>query len=134
MKIALITDDGKTISQHFGRAPYYLVVSIEEGKVTGQEMRDKPSHTHFANEKHEEHEHQPGEQHGFDSQSRGRHNRMGEVIKDCQVLICGGMGMGAYEGMKTLNITPIVTDLNSVEEAIQAFLVGNLQDHTEKLH
>ncbi|MEN6483115.1 MAG: hypothetical protein ABFD29_13215 [Anaerolineaceae bacterium] len=45
-----------------------------------------------------------------------------------------GSRRGAYEGMKTLNITPIVTDLNSVEEAIQAFLVGNLQDHTEKLH
>jgi predicted Fe-Mo cluster-binding NifX family protein len=32
MKIAVITDDGKTISQHFGRAPYYMVFSIE-GKL-----------------------------------------------------------------------------------------------------
>jgi len=31
MKIAVITDDGKTISQHFGRSPYYLVLTIEEG-------------------------------------------------------------------------------------------------------
>ena len=41
MKIALITDDGKTISQHFGRAPYYLVVTIDEGKVIDRETREK---------------------------------------------------------------------------------------------
>ena len=29
MKIAIITDDGKTISQHFGRANYYAVVTID---------------------------------------------------------------------------------------------------------
>ena len=41
MKTAAITDDGKTISQHFGRAPYYMVISIEEGSVVGMELRDK---------------------------------------------------------------------------------------------
>ena len=29
MKIVAITEDGKTISQHFGSAPYYLVLTIE---------------------------------------------------------------------------------------------------------
>ena len=33
MKIAVITDDERTISQHFGRAPYYVVVTIEDGKI-----------------------------------------------------------------------------------------------------
>ena len=27
MKIAAISDDGTTISQHFGRAPFYVVVT-----------------------------------------------------------------------------------------------------------
>ena len=35
MKIAAITDDGTTISQHFGRAPYYVVVTVEAGAGTG---------------------------------------------------------------------------------------------------
>ena len=30
MKIATITDDGVTISQHFGRAPYYMVYTVKE--------------------------------------------------------------------------------------------------------
>ena len=32
MKIAAITEDGTTISQHFGRAPLYLVVTVEDAK------------------------------------------------------------------------------------------------------
>jgi predicted Fe-Mo cluster-binding NifX family protein len=39
MKIAAITDDGKTISQHFGRAPYYLVVTVENGQIVDHTER-----------------------------------------------------------------------------------------------
>jgi len=40
MKIAVISDDGKTISRHFGRAPYYLVLTVEDGKIVAREQRD----------------------------------------------------------------------------------------------
>ena len=30
MKIAVITEDGSTVSQHFGRAPYYTVLTVED--------------------------------------------------------------------------------------------------------
>jgi predicted Fe-Mo cluster-binding NifX family protein len=33
MKIAAITEDSKTISRHFGRAPYSLVVTIHDQKI-----------------------------------------------------------------------------------------------------
>lgn len=33
VKIAAVSEDGVTISQHFGRAPFYVVVTVEEGKV-----------------------------------------------------------------------------------------------------
>ncbi|MCX6012209.1 MAG: dinitrogenase iron-molybdenum cofactor biosynthesis protein, partial [Chloroflexi bacterium] len=39
MKIAFATEDRNTISQHFGRAPYYLVVTVEGGKVLKKEVR-----------------------------------------------------------------------------------------------
>jgi len=48
MKIAAITDDGVTISQHFGRAPYYAVLTVEEGRVVRRELREKPGHRQFA--------------------------------------------------------------------------------------
>jgi predicted Fe-Mo cluster-binding NifX family protein len=133
MKIAIITDDGKSISQHFGRAPYYQVVSIEDGKVTSKEMREKLGHNHFSSQPHAE-EHHQGEEHGCGSGSHDKHISMAEAISDCKVLLCGGMGMGAYNSMIQLNIQPVVTNLQDIEEAVQAFIDGKLIDHTELLH
>lgn len=132
MKIAAITDDGKIISQHFGRAPYFLVLTIEEGKVVNREMRDKMGHTHFSAESHAEEPQSAG--HGMDSASHNKHVSMAETIADCQALLCGGMGMGAYESMRKLNIQPIVTDLRDIDAAVQAYIDGKLVDHTELLH
>jgi predicted Fe-Mo cluster-binding NifX family protein len=131
MKIAIITDDGKSISQHFGRAAYYMVLTIEDGKITERELRDKVGHSQFSAVGPEEHHH---EQHGLDDASHNKHAMMAGSITDCQAVICGGMGMGAYESMRRLNIKPIVTNEASVEAAAQAYIDGKLVDHTEKLH
>jgi quercetin dioxygenase-like cupin family protein/predicted Fe-Mo cluster-binding NifX family protein len=132
MKIAIITDDGKSISQHFGRAPYYLVLTIEEGKIVNREMRNKIGHNHFHNQPHAEASHEIG--HGSDASSHEKHVSMAEAIADCTAVLCGGMGMGAYESMRRLNIQPIVTDLNDIDAAAQAFMDGKLVDHIELLH
>ena len=133
MKIALITDDGKTISQHFGRANYCMVVTIENGQIIQREMRDKLSHKHFAGEEHG-HSHQADTRHGFDAASQDRHAQMSESIADCEALLCRGMGAGAYESMKARGIRPIVTDVEAIEEAALAYSRGELRDHIEKLH
>ncbi|MBI3739998.1 MAG: dinitrogenase iron-molybdenum cofactor biosynthesis protein [Chloroflexi bacterium] len=132
MKIAFATDDGKTISAHFGRASHYMVVTIEQGQPVQREMRDKLSHTHFENEPHGTHE--PGQPHGFDPASQDRHVRMVEAIRDCEAMLCQGMGLGAYESLRTANIRPIVTDISDIEQAVTAFIKGDIVDHTEKLH
>jgi predicted Fe-Mo cluster-binding NifX family protein len=131
VKIAVITDDEHTISQHFGRAPYYLVATVADGQVIEWQRRDKLGHAHFASEPQV---HQPVEQHGFDSASQDRHTRMAEAIADCEVLICGGMGAGAYASMQARRIRPVVTDIQSIDEAVQAYLGGHLVDQVERLH
>lgn len=132
MKIACITEDGITISQHFGRAPYYLVLTIEEGKIINREKRAKMGHNQFQAAAHEEAPHEAG--HGMDSASHDKHISMADTIADCKVLLCGGMGTGAYESMRRLNIQPIVTDVREIETAAQAYIKGTLVDHTELLH
>ncbi len=132
MKIAIVTDDGESISRHFGRAKNYLVLTVEDSKVAQQEIRAKPGHEHGPHGG--AHEHVMGQPHGFDQASQDVHKSMAEVIADCQVLICGGMGRGAYESMKTFNIQPIVTELEFIPEALAAYLAGNLQDRTDLLH
>ncbi len=131
-KIAAITDDGKTISQHFGRAQYYLVSTIENGVVIKQELRSKIGHAHFAEEPHA-HD-QPGQQHGMDAASHNKHLQMAEAIGDCEALLCRGMGMGAYESMKIRGIRPLVTDIASIDDAVKAYIEGSIKDHIEKLH
>ncbi|MGA8903982.1 MAG: hypothetical protein WB661_03120 [Candidatus Bathyarchaeia archaeon] len=41
MKVALVSDNGKNVSQHFGRARYYVVVTVENGHEVNREVRDK---------------------------------------------------------------------------------------------
>jgi len=132
MKIAAITDDGNTISQHFGRAAYYLVVTVEDGKITGRELREKLGHAHFANEPHSVEE--PGQPHGMDPASHNKHLQMAEAIADCEALLCRGMGRGAYESMKVRGIHPIVTDIVSIDEAVLAYASGQIVDHVNRLH
>jgi predicted Fe-Mo cluster-binding NifX family protein len=132
MKLAAITDDGKTISQHFGRAPYYLVVTVEDGQVVSRELREKLGHAHFANEPHEAGH--SGEPHGMGPAAHDRHTRMVQAIADCQVLLCGGMGQGAYQSMVTQNIRPLVTDIVSIDEAVKAYLEGTIVDLVDRLH
>jgi len=132
MKIAAITDDGKTISQHFGRASHYMVVTVENGKIVNHTMREKLGHNQFANEPHASE--QPDQPHGMDPASHNKHLRMAEAIADCEALLCRGMGMGAYESMKVCNIRPVITDIASIDEAVIAYMDGRIVDLVDRLH
>ena len=135
MKIAAVSEDGVTISQHFGRAPFYVVVTVEDGKIIARESRDKLGHPQFTDEPHEEHAHESDPRgHGFDPSAQNRHARMAAAIADCDVLLARGMGAGAYYSMEQAGIRPVVTDITVIDEAVRAFISGQIVDHTEKLH
>ncbi len=131
MKIAAITEDEMTISQHFGRAPLYAVITVEEGRVVGKETRAKTGHHTFAAHHPDL---APGERHGYDAGSQARHASMAETIADCQVLLAGGMGWGAYESLKSRGVEPLVTDVENIEEAVKLYLQGKLPNLMERLH
>ena len=132
MKIAVITDDGKTISRHFGRARQYLVVTVEEGRILQQELRDKVGHHSFA--PHGGDDHHGSGQHGFDPASRNRHAQMLGTIQDCQAVLAGGMGLGMQRNLEEVGIRPLLTDLQDIQEAVQAFIDGRLTQRPELAH
>jgi len=134
MKIAVVTDDGRTISQHFGRAPYYAVLTVEEGRVSGQELRDKLGHAHFAHEEQAGPHQEDPRGHGFGPASHDRHIRMAQAIADCQVLLSRGMGWGAQESLRQAGIQVVMTDLADIPEAVGAYLAGTLVERTDLLH
>ncbi len=132
MKIAVVTDDEITICQHFGRASLYMVFTAQDGKITGKEKRLKMGHSHFAAAEGTQHEHSGP--HGFDAASQKKHASMAETIADCQVLITGGMGRGAYESLRSYKIEPVITDIQNIDEAIKLQLEGKLPNLVDRLH
>ena len=130
MKIAVVSDDHLTISAHFGRADYYEVFTIFDGKVIERETLPKASHNQSANEPHNE----PGFAYEQGSKEENLHTRMFSPILGCQVVLAGGMGQGAYNGLKQAGVQPILTDMRDMEQAVKAYLDGTLTDHPELLH
>ncbi len=123
MKIAAVTDDGVTIHSHFGQAPYYIVLTIDNNQIVAREQRAKPAHSHGAH-----HEHQHGA--GGDTHAQG----MAEVIADCQILLARGMGQPAYAALLAAGIQPILTERQSIDDAVNAYLRGELTHRIERVH
>jgi predicted Fe-Mo cluster-binding NifX family protein len=133
MKIAVITDDGYTVSQHFGYAPYYEVFTIENNLIASQETREKAGH-HNLGGGHGAHPVQ-GEKHAESPAVHSQHATMMDNIADCQVLIAGGMGWGAYEALKSRHIDVIITDVPNISEAVQLYIEDKLVNlREERLH
>ena len=131
MKIAVVSDDGNNISQHFGRAPYYVVVTVETGQITNRETRSKLAHGHGIGP--EVHGNQ-GAGHGMGPVENDRHVQMAASISDCSAVICRGMGQGAYMSLSAQGIKPVITDIGEIDAAVLAYAGGTIVDHTERLH
>jgi predicted Fe-Mo cluster-binding NifX family protein len=119
-KIAVVTENGRQISSHFGMAPAYRVYTIDAGKVIAEEERAKPHHTHHP-------DHDGGhEQHGL-------HEDMFAPIRDCQVLICGGMGTPAYQKAQAAGLEVVLAG-GEMRPAVDAFLLGQLGSDPRRVH
>lgn len=132
MRIAAVSDDGTHVSEHFGRAPYYVVLTVEDGQIASTETRPKAGHHTFAAQEHPTLA--PGERHGYDAGSQAKHQIMAEAIADCQALIAGGMGWGAYESLRARGIEAVVTDVRDIREAALRYAQGNLPNLMDRLH
>ena len=132
MKIAVVTDDEKTISTHFGQARYYVVLTVKDGEVVEQETRPKVHQSEFAGEHY--HHGEDGDVHGMDRQAQHRHARMMDAIGDCQVLMARGMGEGAHYSLTARGIKPVLTDIQDIQEAVDAYLAGTLIENMSRVH
>ena len=126
-KIAFATDDGTTISAHFGRANFYEVVDVQNGKVVGRGKREKSSHHH----QHNHHVHTNGEDHQSHEE---RHLQMTQSIQDCDYVVARGMGYGMYNHLNALGKTAIITTISDIDSAAIEIIDGSIQNHVEKLH
>lgn len=132
VEVAVASDDGLTIGQHFGRTSCYVVLTLEGGKIASSEIRPKPGHHTFS--PREEHGSRSRSRHGCDAGAQARHEAMARVVADCQVVIAGGMGWGAYQGLQACGIQAVATDVLDIREAVLRYAQGTLPNLMERLH
>jgi predicted Fe-Mo cluster-binding NifX family protein len=118
-KVAFPTDDGESISRHFGQAMQFKVLTLSEGRVGASELRDKASHRH-------------GE-HGDPS---GAHpgQQMVETILDCQAVVSGGMGEPMLRRLESAGMKVYLTLESSIDQAAKALVEGTLESDARLVH
>lgn len=132
LTIAFATDDGNTISQHFGRARYFLVLTVQDGRVVGRELREKTGHHTFGS--HDAHDHHEQSPRGQGPDASAKHARILEPIADCSMLVAGGMGAGAFQHATMAGIEPVLTDGGSIDNVLREIVDGTILNHMERLH
>lgn len=154
MKIAIVTDDEQSISAHFGRARFFQVVTLEDGRVVSRERRAKPAHgAHGAVSSHAVSSHavtlnegsfEPGHEHSHDHdhhddhahhsgpEADSRHAAMAAAVADCEALFAGGMGAGMRAAIQAQGVRLFLTDIRNIDAALEAYTQGRLVDLSDK--
>jgi predicted Fe-Mo cluster-binding NifX family protein len=117
VKIAVATIDGVSLSQHFGQSKGFVVFEVEGTTVQSQEVRtnnDTPHNQGICN--HD----------GQQMQGAQGHASMLDLLSDCTVLLCGGMGAGAARSLTANGIKPVILPgARSAYDAVVSYISGN---------
>jgi len=128
MKIAVATDDLKTITSHVGRCKAFIIFDVENDKITNKEIRENnfthhkaqehsSQENHNTNEKGHIHEHEHNHEHEHGHEHNHSHQSLIDAIKDCSHLICSGVGRRAVEDLEQNGIKVIITNEQFAEDA-----------------
>ena len=100
MKIAVTYENGE-IFGHFGHTEQFKVYEVEEGKIVSSEILDTNGSGHGA---------------------------LSGFLKNLgvDVLICGGIGMGAQMALASCGIKLFGGAMGNADKAVEAFLSGSL--------
>ncbi len=134
-KIAFPTANGETITPHFGRAKYFLVVEIQGKKVVSKQLRENRSHEgmpeHHGHEHNHEHGHHHEHHHEHDpekeKQQHAAHGKLMGLLDDVDIIFAAQMGPRAYDDFTARGYTVILTDIRSIDQALEAYLDGKLK-------
>lgn len=121
MRIAMPTDDRKTLAAHFGRAGEFAVYEASNGEALLVEFRTN-MHTHGHGHGHEGgHDHADGKGHGH---SHDFDRPLGGV----DVVICRGLGKRAREAVERIGAALHFTREDDLPTIASMFLNGKLED------
>ncbi len=121
-KLAIPTDDGKTVASHFGRAQYFMLVEIDGDKEISRKLVENL----HARGHHGEH----GEHHGHGGHGNGHgHDEVFMSTGDIEGVIAVRIGPHMFEDLKARNIRVYLVSVGkSIENAINSFIEGKLRN------
>ncbi len=122
MRIAIPTNDMTTVSAHFGRSKGFMVFNIENDKVTNMEYRIN-NFTGHAKNKHKEHN---------NDNHRHSHESIFNALRNCNIIIAGGMGKRLYNDFNEKEIEVYVTNEKDINKALELLIKGVLDNNTTK--
>ncbi len=133
MRIAVATENGRTISAHFGRSPLFAIYDIANGTFTQKELRKNTFTQHFKEG------HQHGEGHGQGAHHHGEghgdgHRGVAAGLSDCQVVISHGMGRRAVDDLTAAGKEIFVTSETDVQTAVRAWIDKTLTTDERRIH
>lgn len=121
MKIALPKNESD-INQHFGKSRSFEIITIEDNKVTNKKEVSTETLQH-------------------------NHEGLAALLKNegVSVVITGGIGQGAIDGLKSNNLHVIRGASGKIDDVVAAYINGELKDknvvcshdhdhHTHKSH
>jgi len=143
-KIAIPTNNKTDLSKHFGRSKFFAIYNIEDNHIAEISYIPLPEHGDHGEHGHHNHDHGNHSQHMelgiIEKHGQGNgggrdfHGDLVEMIKDCEVLISGGMGMGMQENLKRTNLKTYLTKIKTIEEAVNAYIDCTLVNESELIH
>jgi predicted Fe-Mo cluster-binding NifX family protein len=138
MKIAAVSNNGTTISAHFGKARSFVIMTVEDGQIVGEEMRQKDECSHGHHDQGHSHDTNTVQTVSVGSAATPAtadpHAQALAAIADCDVVLSRGMGRGMYANLQRAGIRTVLTDMSDVHEAVAAFLAGTLPEKPELVH
>jgi predicted Fe-Mo cluster-binding NifX family protein len=129
VKIGIVSDDGKTIAGHLGRARGFIIYEVENGAVTKKSYLDNTFTGHTG--------HRHGEGHTDDcgGEHHGEHHGHGPVLQalaGCDAVISRGMGRRIYADLNAAGISAYVVDETDADRALELYLKEALVDRPDK--
>ncbi|MGD8717628.1 MAG: NifB/NifX family molybdenum-iron cluster-binding protein [Candidatus Zixiibacteriota bacterium] len=117
MRIAMPTDDRKTLAGHFGRAAEFAIYEADKGEARLVEYR--PNHHVHAG-------HGEGQGAGAGQGAGGRGSGFEEGLAGVEVLICRGMGRRAQEVCASMGIRVMYAQDDGLDDVASRFARGEL--------
>jgi predicted Fe-Mo cluster-binding NifX family protein len=109
IKIAVPSDDGETMSDHFGRSLGFIVyyVDLSNSKVINKEFR-KRKYTEDFHGHHYGYHHEHEDESVTSPEEAKKHIDILNTIKDVDVIITAGMGPRMISAFRSLNKAVII--------------------------